>query len=101
MERQIPITWHSYGGWFHGHSLGHGHKNVELRTAQYRASFDEARCLRIARGLVAAKIANSRTLLRRNWKPEEKPERGAVGDASRLIGVDHHNHKRHHRRCDV
>ncbi|MBS0576324.1 MAG: CRISPR-associated endonuclease Cas1 [Proteobacteria bacterium] len=84
MERQIPITWHSYGGWFHGHSLGHGHKNVELRTAQYRASFDEARCLRIARGLVAAKIANSRTLLRRNWKPEEKPERTLL-DLKKMI----------------
>ncbi len=74
MRREIPITWHSYGGWFLGHSIGVGHKNVELRTAQYRASFDEKLCLRLARGLVRAKIANSRTLLRRNWRGEEKPE---------------------------
>ncbi len=75
MERDIPVSWFSYGGWFYGHSIGNGHKNVELRTAQYRASFDEQHCLRLARGLVAAKIANSRTQLRRNWKPDEKPER--------------------------
>lgn len=75
MERDIPVSWFSYGGWFYGHSVGNGHKNVELRTAQYRASFDELACLRLARGLVAAKIANARTLLRRNWKPEDKPER--------------------------
>jgi CRISPR-associated endonuclease Cas1 len=74
MRREIPITWHSYGGWFLGHSIGVGHKNVELRTAQYQASFDDRVCLRLARGLVRAKIMNSRTLLRRNWREEEKPE---------------------------
>jgi len=74
MSRGIPITWMSYGGWFMGHTVGTGHKNVELRTAQYRASFDEARCLRLAKGLVEAKILNARTLLRRNWRQEEKPE---------------------------
>jgi len=74
MSRGIPITWMSYGGWFMGHTVGTGHKNVELRTAQFRASFDEARCLRIAKGLVEAKIFNARTLLRRNWRQDEKPE---------------------------
>ena len=68
MWRDIPVTWHTYGGWFLGHTAGNGHKNVELRTAQYRASFDDAACLRFARGLVSAKIQNCRTLLRRNWK---------------------------------
>jgi CRISPR-associated protein Cas1 len=84
MGAGIPITWHSYGGWFHGHSIGNGHKNVELRTAQYRTSFDARICLRIARGLVAAKIANCRVQLRRNWKPEDKPER-QLADMKRLI----------------
>lgn len=74
LRREIPVTWHSYGGWFLGHSTGVGHKNVELRTAQYRTSFDERPCLRLARGFVRAKIANCRTLLRRNWRGEEKPE---------------------------
>lgn len=75
MRRGIPVTWHSYGGFFFGHTLGNGHKNVELRTSQYRASFQDNTCLHIARDLVSAKIANSRTQLRRNWKGEEKPER--------------------------
>ena len=83
MHRDIPVTWHSYGGFFFGHSIGNGHKNVELRTAQYRTSFDDKACLRVARGLVAAKIANCRTQLRRNWKPEEKPER-ALADLKRI-----------------
>jgi len=67
-RRGIPVSWHTYGGWFVGHTVGTGHNNVELRTHQYRASFDPQTCLRLARGWVAAKIANGRTLLRRNWR---------------------------------
>lgn len=77
MAREIPVSWLSHGGWFLGHTVGLGHKNVELRTAQYRASFDTAHCLRIAKDLVTAKIRNQRTLLRRNWKgqaPGDDPE---------------------------
>ncbi len=51
-----------------GHTVGTGHRNVETRTGQYRSSFDAEVCLRLARRLVAGKIANSRTLLKRNWK---------------------------------
>lgn len=75
LRREVPVTWHSFGGWFLGHTIGTGHKNVELRTAQYRASFDEHTCLRLAKGLVRAKILNCRTLLRRNWRGEDKPDR--------------------------
>ncbi|HEX8011677.1 MAG TPA: CRISPR-associated endonuclease Cas1 [Casimicrobiaceae bacterium] len=67
-SRDIPVSWHTYGGWFVGHTVGTGHHNVETRTFQYQASFDARRCLHLARGWVAAKIANSRTLLRRNWR---------------------------------
>lgn len=74
MRREIPVTWHSFGGWFLGHTAGLGHKNVELRTAQYRASFDEVTCLKLARDLVRTKILNCRTLMRRNWRGEDKPE---------------------------
>jgi CRISP-associated protein Cas1 len=79
MEREIPVSWHSFGGWFSGHTVGTGHKNVEVRTAQYRASFDESMCLQVARGLVVAKIQNCRTLLRRNWKPDHKPDELLAG----------------------
>lgn len=71
MSRQIPVSWHSFGGYFLGHTFGTGHKNVEIRTAQYKASFDPAGCLRLAKGFVIAKIQNQRTLLRRNWKLEQ------------------------------
>lgn len=56
-----------------GHTVGTGHRNVETRTHQYRASFDPQACLALARGWVAAKIANGRTLLRRNWRLDDGP----------------------------
>jgi CRISP-associated protein Cas1 len=45
-----------------------GHKDVEIRTVQYRASYDMAVCLQLAKGVVIAKIQNQRTLLHRTWK---------------------------------
>jgi CRISPR-associated endonuclease Cas1/CRISPR-associated protein Cas4 len=87
MSRQIPITWHSFGGWFMGHTVGTGHKNVEVRTAQYRCSFDEQACLRLAKGLVTAKIQNQRTLLRRNWKEGVAPAAIIEGFQQDLRGV--------------
>ena len=93
MARQIPVSWHSHGGWFLGHTIGTGHKNVELRTAQYRASFDDTACLRIAKSLVHAKIMNCRTLMRRNWRDSEPPSdlldnlRGDARTVQRVTGI--------------
>ena len=81
LRRQIPITWLSYGGWFLGHTISTGHKNVDVRTRQYQASFNAEHCLHLARRLTAGKIANCRTLLKRNWKgttEEAKPVLAAL-----------------------
>ncbi len=65
-ERGIPLTYLSSGGWFYGITHGMSHKNVELRRCQYAAATDPAKCLALARRFVQAKVANCRTLLRRN-----------------------------------
>ena len=78
LEREIPVTFHSHGGWFRGVAHGIGHRNVEVRTAQYRMSFDEASCLRFSRELVAAKITNQRTILRRNWRGEPEARQSVL-----------------------
>ena len=72
MDREIPVSFHSHGGWFRGITQGTGHRNVEVRTAQYKLSFDAKFCLQFARNLVAAKIMNQRTILRRNWRGEKE-----------------------------
>ena len=68
MRDEIPVSWFSTGGWFLGHTFGTGHGNVAVREAQYQAAFDKRRRLVFARDLVAAKVRNARTLLRRNWR---------------------------------
>ncbi len=65
-KREIPISYLSSGGWFYGLTTGLMHKNVELRRRQYAAAMDQRFCLRLASRLVQAKIANCRTILRRN-----------------------------------
>ena len=101
LEREIPVTFHSHSGWFRGVAHGVGHRNVEVRTAQYRLSFDELGCLRFAKELVAAKITNQRTILRRNWRgpPEERQavldrlgaarkSAGGAATLAQLLGVE-------------
>ena len=70
MREEVPVSWFSTGGWFLGHTVGTGNGNVAVREAQYRFAFDEARRFAFARELVAAKVRNSRTLLRRNWRDD-------------------------------
>lgn len=62
--RDIPVCWFSHGGWFSGMATGLPSKHVELRRRQVAAS--ATRSLDVARAMIAGKIRNSRTLLRRN-----------------------------------
>ena len=66
LERNIPTLFFSYGGWYQGRLVAGDSKNVELRMAQYDLSQNPNACVRLARGFVASKILNCRTLLRRN-----------------------------------
>ncbi|GAB4249387.1 MAG: CRISPR-associated endonuclease Cas1 [Acidobacteriota bacterium] len=64
--RGIPVTYLSAGGWFLAHTTGTGHHNVQVRMRQHRLASNRRIRLRVARAVVAAKISNQRTLLRRN-----------------------------------
>ena len=101
MDREIPVSFHSHGGWFRGIAHGTGHRNVEVRTAQYRSSFDANFCLRFARDVIAAKIVNQRTILRRNWRGEKNDRKtvlnhlnaarrsaNGAGTVNALLGVE-------------
>jgi CRISP-associated protein Cas1 len=66
LEEGIPTAMFSFGGWFSGMLMGFPTKNIELRIAQHAKARDPVFCLSIARRLVACKVRNSRTLLRRN-----------------------------------
>ncbi|MBI1209583.1 MAG: CRISPR-associated endonuclease Cas1 [Azospirillum sp.] len=76
-ERGVPVAWCSAGGWLYGVGQGLDPGAAGLRCAQYRAS--ETLALAVARELAAAKIHNSRVLMRRH-----RTEGGAVDEA--LLG---------------
>lgn len=82
LEREIPVTFHSHGGWFRGIAHGLGHRNVEIRTEQYRLSFDKHFCKQFSRNLVAAKILNQRTILRRNWRSDKDSRKSTLNSLS-------------------
>jgi CRISPR-associated protein Cas1 len=96
--RGIPVCWMSFGGWLSGFTDGLGHNNVEIRRAQFRAAEDAAAALRLARRFVRNKIANCRTLLRRNHPDAPEAmlrEMSALSEASEsaaglpeLLGVE-------------
>lgn len=72
MQRAIPLSFFTTGGWYCGRATGQDPKNAEVRIAQLRAVDDPTRCLALARGIVAAKVKNCRTLLRRNAEVSER-----------------------------
>ena len=80
-QRDIPIAYYSYGGWLSGITVGMGHKNVELRLHQYGVATDPVARLDIAREIVAGKIQNCRTFLRRN---HTDPPKAALDELKRL-----------------
>ena len=80
-DRNIPICYFSYGGWFRGITNGMGHKNVELRCRQYLGAMTPSTALPIARQMVFGKIKNCRTLLRRNHR---QPPPAVLAELDRL-----------------
>lgn len=66
LMRDIPVCWFNYGGRFIGMATGLSSKHVELRRRQVVNAYQGN--ARIAATIVSAKIANSRTMLRRNAK---------------------------------
>jgi CRISP-associated protein Cas1 len=65
--REIPVCYFSAGGWLQGIAEGLPSKHVELRRRQVVLASQGG--LEVARTLIAGKIRNCRTLLRRNGRP--------------------------------
>jgi len=80
-ERGVPIFHHTYGGWLAAVTAAVVEHNAPLRVEQYRVADDPQRSLPIARAIVAGKLQNQRTLLRRNH-PDCPP--GALRELARL-----------------
>lgn len=63
---QIPVSFHSAGGWFIGQFTPGAGNNVFGRIAQHKAAADPARSLTLSKAFIRSKILNCRVFLRRN-----------------------------------
>lgn len=76
--REVPVCFFTYGGWFSGIAHGLSSKHVQLRRRQVvvagRGGLDASRAF------VAGKIANQRTLLRRNARTDVAAQLGQLKD---------------------
>jgi CRISPR-associated protein Cas1 len=66
-------------------TTGHVHKNVELRIALFAAAADPWKSLAIAKGFIAAKVRNSRTMLRRHADPQYQLELGQLAEWTQKV----------------
>ncbi|HEX8202911.1 MAG TPA: CRISPR-associated endonuclease Cas1 [Isosphaeraceae bacterium] len=84
---EVPVVYLTGYGKFVAALMPAPAKNVALRAHQYRAFTDPARALELARAVVAAKVANQRTLLMRSLRSQatgsESPARGRDEPAAR------------------
>lgn len=78
LRRETPVAWMSSGFWFLGSTGGSGPRSAAIRQAQYALANDPVQRLAFARKLVAAKIRNQRTMLRRNWRGDEAARSAAI-----------------------
>lgn len=83
-ERGVAVSFLTANGRFLARLQGPTSGNVLLRREQYRRADDEGACTAIVRPLLAAKIANSRTVLLRSLRdrpdhPETPSVRAAAG----------------------
>ena len=88
LDRSIPLCFFSSGGWYRGRTASSGNRQVAVRLAQYRA-MEGLAGLEVARALVADKIANGRTLLRRNMARGDEAD-GPGGDDGVLKELRRH-----------
>ena len=79
-EQEIPVSYLTGYGKFVASVMPSPPKNVALRAHQYRAFADPAVALGLSRSIVAAKIANQRTLLMRSLRSQAK-DQTADGEA--------------------
>lgn len=78
----IPVLWLTMGGWLSGVAFGMPSKNVRVRMRQHRAAAVGAG--EISAAIVAGKLRNQRTLLRRHGDAVAK---GAAVQIAQLAGM--------------
>ena len=74
-EADVPVVYLSSGHWFYGVTRGITLRNAYDRAAQFAAAAEPSRCLEFAKQIVLDKVANQRTMLRRNTPASREVDR--------------------------
>lgn len=85
-RRGIDCAWLRQDGRFRARLLARRSANLPLRLAHYRAATDPAFCLRVARGIVAAKVHYQRAVLLRAQRRLADDALAVVLGQMRLLG---------------
>ena len=83
-RRGVDVSFLSQHGRFWGRVVGPASGNVLLRREQYRQADDLSKCAEIARAVVVAKVANSRTVLQRAVR--DHPGNAGIRDVEDAAG---------------
>ena len=87
LDQRVEVCFLSAYGQFRGRLAPAGAKNSLIRLAQFRAHEDAARSLKLARGFVAGKLSNMRTLLlRSNRKLDDQAIAQAAESLKGIVG---------------
>jgi len=84
-QEGIPVVHLTTGHWFCGLTTGITLRNAFTRSAQFKTAENPAKCLALARAIVAAKGANQRTMLRRNAMPVPAAELDEMTELLRKV----------------
>ncbi len=85
VRREVSITWMTSGFWMLATTGSKGPRSSAARTAQYRVAQDARRAHAFSKSIVAAKIRNQRTILRRNWRGAEAERDDRLNALRRII----------------
>jgi len=85
-ENNVGISFLSENGKFLARVYGPQQGNVLLRKAQYAAADSESESLKIARPIIAAKVANYRNLLLRHQRNHPEVSMDGVASAEATLG---------------
>ena len=86
MDRGLALYFFSSSGWYRGRTQSTSNRQVQVRMAQFRAAEGDVG-LGAARVLIADKISNVRTLLRRNRGESEAVSESVLRELQRLKGA--------------
>lgn len=86
-DNGVAVNFLSETGYFQARVTGVADSSVVLRRAQFRAADDAAKCVAVARQIIAGKVQNSRSsLLRASREADEPEEESAINSAIEKLG---------------